>query len=356
MNGPLSLLAELTHRCPLRCPYCSNPVALERREGELDTAEWRDVLGQAAALGVLHVHFSGGEPMARPDLPELVRHASGLGLYTNLITSGVLMDGMRLAALAEAGLDHVQLSFQDVAPAEADRIGGYRGGHAAKLRAAALIRAADLPLTFNFVVHRQNCARIGAMIDFAAGEGANRVEIAHTQYHGWAERNRDALLPDRVQLEAADRAVAEARVRHGDRLAIDYVTPDYHADEPKPCMGGWGRRFLNVAPDGSALPCHAAQTLPGLRFPSVREQSLAEIWFRSEAFGRFRGVDWMPETCRGCARREIDHGGCRCQALALAGDAAAMDPVCGRSPHRPAVDAILAGRPVTAPDLIYRRH
>ncbi len=356
MNGPLSLLAELTHRCPLRCPYCSNPVALERREGELDTVEWCDVLDQAAGLGVLHVHFSGGEPMARPDLPDLVRHAFGLGLYTNLITSGVLIDAARVAALAEAGLDHVQLSFQDVVPAEADRIGGYRGGHDAKLRAVELIRDGDLPLTFNFVVHRQNCARIGAMIDFAAAAGANRVEIAHTQYHGWAETNRGALLPDRAQLEAADRAVAEARLRHGDGLTIDYVTPDYHADEPKPCMGGWGSRFLNVAPNGIALPCHAAQTIPGLRFPSVREQRLAEIWARSEAFERFRGEDWMPETCRSCDRRAIDHGGCRCQALALAGDASAMDPVCGRSPHRSAVDAILAERPVAAPELVYRRY
>ena len=354
MTRPLSLLAELTHRCPLRCPYCSNPVVLDRRDRELDTAEWRRVLEQAAALGVLHVHFSGGEPMARSDLPELVQHAAELGLYTNLITSGVLMDEAAVEVLSAAGLDHVQLSFQDVIKKEADRIGGLRGGHEAKLRAVRLLVENDIPLTINFVVHRQNCDRIPEMIAFAAEQGAGRVEVAHTQYHGWAEANRDALLPDRAQLEAATEAVERGRALHGDRLAIDYITPDYHADLPKPCMGGWGSRFLNITPAGIVLPCHAAQTIPDLTFPSVRTASLQEIWYASEAFLRYRGTDWMPETCRSCDRREIDFGGCRCQALALAGDASAIDPVCLHSAYRWKIDAILNRRPAEPTAFQYR--
>lgn len=352
---PMSLLAELTHRCPLQCPYCSNPLSLERREAELDTADWLRVLAEAAALGVLQVHFSGGEPMARPDLPVLVRYAAEQGLYTNLITSGVLMDAPALAALVAAGLDHVQLSFQDVMPDEADRIGGFRGGHARKLAAARLMAADGIPLTLNFVIHRQNCARVPDMIALAAGLGAARVEIAHTQYHGWALANRAALLPDRVQLDAATCAVEQARARYGSALAIDYVTPDYHGSRPKPCMGGWGQRFLNVTPDGQVLPCHAAQTIPGLLFPNVRTGSLHEIWTGAPAFQRFRGTGWMPEPCQSCALKEVDWGGCRCQALALGGDAASTDPTCARAPAHGRIAQILADRPAEPPPLAYRR-
>lgn len=352
---PMSLLAELTHRCPLQCPYCSNPVALDRRETELETSDWLRVLEEAAALGVLQVHFSGGEPMARPDLGELVKHAAGLGLYTNLITSGVMMDAGSLAALVTAGLDHVQLSFQDVDPVGAERIGGLRGGQARKLEAARLMAADGIPLTINFVIHRQNCDRVTDMIALGRTLGASRVEIAHVQYHGWAQANRDALLPDRNQLDAATLAVQQARALYGDTLAIDYVTPDYHGTRPKPCMGGWGQRFLNVTPAGDVLPCHAAQIIPGLVFPSVRDAGLRAIWENSPAFQRFRGTDWMAEPCRSCSLKEVDWGGCRCQAMALTGDAAATDPVCGRSPAHRVVDRILAGIPDRAPELLYRR-
>jgi len=354
---PLSLLAELTHRCPLQCVYCSNPLELEKRGVELETADWQRVFEQAAALGILQVHFSGGEPMARPDLPVLVAHATRLGLYTNLITSGVMMDARSLDALAQAGLDHVQLSFQDVDVEAAERIGGLRGAQARKLEAARLLAAEGMPLTVNFVVHRQNHARVPEMLALGHRLGAGRVEIAHTQYHGWAFVNRAALLPDRAQFDAVTGAVRVGREQYLDSLTIDYVTPDYYADQPKPCMGGWAQRFLNVTPSGHALPCHAAESIPGMVFPSVRDSSLQEIWTSAPAFLRFRGTDWMPEPCRSCAMKEIDWGGCRCQALAITGDAAATDPVCARSPMHDRIAAILAERPAEAPaTLHYRRY
>lgn len=341
VSPPMSLLAELTHRCPLACPYCSNPLALERRNAELDTAEWTRVLDEAAALGVLQVHFSGGEPMARADLTELVAHARARDLYTNLITSGVLMDATKLKALAEAGLDHVQLSFQDVDPEGAERIGGLKGAQAKKLEAARLIAAEGIPLTFNYVVHRLNVARVPQMLAEAHALGASRVEIAHTQYYGWGLKNRDALLPSRAQLEAATAAVEAGREAYGAALVIDYVTPDYYADQPKPCMGGWGQRFVNISPSGRVLPCHAAETIPNVAFPTVRDQSLGEIWNDAPLFTMFRGTDWMPEPCRSCAFKEQDWGGCRCQALALTGDAAQTDPVCSLSPfHQRVTDAV----------------
>lgn len=352
---PMSLLAELTHRCPLQCPYCSNPLALDRRDTELATADWRRVLDEAASLGVLQVHFSGGEPMARPDLHLLVAHATALGLYSNLITSGVMLDEPALDRLAGAGLEHVQLSFQDAAPAEAERIGGMRGAHGRKLEAARLIMAEGMPLTLNFVIHRQNCARIPDMLELAHAIGARRVEIAHTQYAGWGLLNRAALLPDRTQLDAATLAVEAGRARYGHELAIEYVTPDYHATQPKPCMGGWGRRFVNITPSGRVLPCHAAESIPGMVFPNVRDDSLGRIWEHSPLFQRFRGTGWMPEPCRSCAMREIDWGGCRCQALALTGDAAATDPVCIRSADHGIIDNILAEHPDVAPELVYRK-
>lgn len=332
-DAPLALLAELTHRCPLRCPYCSNPTALSGAGAELDTATWARVFQEAAALGCLQVHLSGGEPTARRDIVDLVAAASAAGLYTNLITAGVLVDAARLAAMAAAGLDHVQLSVQDAEAAPADRIGGYAGGHARKLAFAALVRAAGLPLTLNAVVHRQNLDRLPALIALAEALGAGRLEVAHVQYYGWALANRAALLPTRAQLDAATATVDAARARLRGRLVIDYVVPDYYAHRPKACMGGWGRRFLGVSPAGRILPCHAAESLPGMVFPNVRETSLAAAWQGAEAFQRFRGTGWMPAPCQGCARAEIDWGGCRCQAFALVGDAAATDPACALSPH-----------------------
>ena len=332
-DPPLALLAELTHRCPLRCPYCSNPVDMTRPGGELDTATWARVFQEAADLGCLQVHLSGGEPTARRDIVEITAAASGAGLYTNLITAGVLLDAEKLAALVAAGLDHVQLSVQDAEAASAERIGGMAGAHPKKLEAARRVREAGLPLTLNAVVHRQNLDRLPAIIDLALALGAGRLEVAHVQYYGWALANRDALLPTRAQLDAATATVSAARAGLKGRLVIDYVVPDYHAQRPKACMGGWGRRFLAVSPSGRVLPCHAAESLPGFDFPDVRHVSLRAAWEGSEAFARFRGTAWMPPPCRGCDRAEIDWGGCRCQAFALTGDAAATDPACALSPH-----------------------
>jgi pyrroloquinoline quinone biosynthesis protein E len=355
-EAPIALLAELTHRCPLRCPYCSNPLDLERRSAELGTEEWAEVFDQAAALGVIHLHLSGGEPTAREDLPALVGHASRAGLYTNLITSGVLLDEARLAALAEAGLDHVQLSVQDAEAANADRIAGFAGGHAKKRRVARAVRALGLPLTLNAVIHRQNVARLEAIVDLALELDAARLEVAHTQYYGWALKNRAALMPSLEQIAWATGVVEQAREALQGRLVIDYVVPDYHARFPKACMGGWGRVSLNVTPSGKVLPCHAAETIEHLVFDSVREKSLAEIWQTSESFRAFRGVDWMEEPCRSCERRELDWGGCRCQAFALAGRATATDPACALSPLHDEL-ARLAAEEAAAPPpaFAYRR-
>lgn len=333
LDPPLALLAELTHRCPLQCPYCSNPQALASVQDELSTAEWKRIIDEAAALGVLQIHFSGGEPMVRRDLEELVAHARAVGLYSNLITSGVHPGRDRLAALAQQGLDHVQLSFQDAETQAAERIGNSPGAQARKIAFAGEVRASGLPLTVNAVVHRQNLDRLKDIIEFALSLKARRLEIAHVQYYGWALKNRDALMPSRSQIDAAAATVEEARQRLKERLVIDYVPPDYFARRPKACMGGWGRQFLNISPDGQVLPCHAAQTIPSLAFDNVRDRSLSEIWRSSPAFERFRGTAWMAEPCRTCERREIDWGGCRCQALALTGRADQTDPACELSPH-----------------------
>jgi pyrroloquinoline quinone biosynthesis protein E len=329
----MALLAELTHRCPLQCPYCSNPLHLERPAGELNTAEWLRVIREAGGLGCMQVHFSGGEPLVRPDLEKLVTSAVDAGLYTNLITSAVILDRDRLQSLVDAGLEHVQVSFQDSTSPGADRIAGYRNGHTKKLAAAALVREAGLPLTANFVVHRQNLHHLEDMLELAISIGARRAEIANVQYYGWGLQNRAALMPTREQLDDMNSKIAAARDRYQGVLVIDYVVPDYYAQYPKPCMGGWGRRFLNVSPSGNVLPCHAAETIAGMSFESVRDRSLAEIWSSSDAFNRFRGTAWMPEPCRSCARKEIDWGGCRCQAFAITGDAADTDPACSLSKH-----------------------
>jgi pyrroloquinoline quinone biosynthesis protein E len=356
VGAPLAALLELTHRCPLQCPYCSNPLELERAAAELDTATWQRVIDQAADMGILHVHFSGGEPTARRDLETLVRHAAARDLYGNLITSGVLLDEARIAALAAAGLNHVQLSVQDAEAEGGDRIGGYSGGHARKLAVAAWVRKAGLPLTLNAVVHRQNLDHLEALIELALRLGAGRLEVAHVQYYGWALVNRRSLIPTRAQLERATAVVAAARERLKGRLVIDYVVPDYYAARPKACMGGWGRQFLNITPVGKVLPCHAAESIPGLRFDNVADRPLAEIWRHSEAFEHFRGTDWLGEPCRSCARREIDWGGCRCQAAALVGDAAATDPACSLSAHHAALMALAEAESAEPPPpFVYRR-
>ncbi len=355
-GAPLALLAELTHRCPLQCPYCSNPINLERASSELTTEEWRRVIVEAADLGALQIHLSGGEPTVRRDLEEIIAASSEEGLYTNLITSAVLLDAERIGRLAEVGLDHVQISFQDNEAGNADRIGGYAGGHEKKQAVAKLVRSVGLPLTVNAVMHRQNLENLDAVIDMAVGLDAERLEVAHVQYYGWALRNRAALMPSRDQLDRATEVVDAARERLAGRLAIDYVVPDYYARRPKACMGGWGRRFLNIDPLGRVLPCHAAATITELEFWSVRDRPLAEIWQSSPAFLRFRGTDWMPEPCRSCDRREIDWGGCRCQALALTGDAANTDPACEKSPLHASMFEMAATESTTAPpDFIYRR-
>lgn len=329
---PLALLAELTHRCPLQCPYCSNPLALEGVDGELSTEEWCRVLEEAAALGIYQVHFSGGEPAIRKDLAQLVHHGNAVGLYTNLITSGIPLDAAKIDALAKAGLEHIQLSLQDSLAKAGDQIANMKGAHAKKLAIARHISQAGLALTINCVFHRNNLERLEEMIALAVELGAGRLEIAHVQYYGWALENRQALMPSRDQIEKANALVADAETRLKGVLLIDHVPPDYYARRPKACMGGWGNQFLNISPSGKALPCHAAEQIPDLRFDNVRERSLADIWLKSEAFGRFRGTGWMPEPCRSCDRKEIDWGGCRCQALALTGDAARADPVCELSP------------------------
>ncbi len=356
LEPPLALLAELTHRCPLRCPYCSNPLALERAAAELDTATWERVLSEAAALGVLQVHFSGGEPLARRDLVRLVGHAASFGIYSNLITSGIGLEAGRMTALVEAGLEHVQLSLQDSDMAAGDRVAGLAAAQARKHRAAELVRNAGLPLTINAVVHRHNLGRLEAIIELALTLGADRLEIAHVQYYGWALANRAALLPSREQLERATTLVEASRARLKGVLAIDYVVPDYYARRPKACMGGWGRRFVNVTPAGTVLPCHAAETLPGLSFPNVATASLGQIWRDDPAFAHFRGTQWMPELCRSCERREIDWGGCRCQAFALTGNAARTDPACALSPDHDLLLSARADAAQPAPDFVYRQH
>lgn len=347
---PLGLLAELTHRCPLMCPYCSNPLELSGARAELGTEEWLRVIDDAAAMGVLQIHLSGGEPVVRRDLEQLVARCRANEIYTNLITAGVLLDEGRLARLAEAGLEHVQLSIQDSRAATADKIGGYTGGHAKKLAVARLIRSAGLPLTVNAVVHRQNLDHLSEIIDLAVELGARRLEVAHTQYYGWAYANRAALMPTPEQVTHANEVVAEAEQRLKGVLRIDYVVPDYYAKRPKACMGGWGRQFLNVTPTGKVLPCHAAESITDMTFETVRERRLPEIWADGPAFQRFRGTDWMPEPCRSCDRREIDFGGCRCQAFALTGDAAATDPACGLSPDHDRMVALAQGESAAGAD------
>ena len=334
---PIAMLAELTHRCPLACPYCSNPVELARQDRELSTETWISAFRQAAEIGVLQLHLSGGEPASRRDLTALVAAAREAGLYTNLITSGIGLSERRLAELDAAGLDHIQLSLQGTDAAMADQIGGYKGGFDRKMQVAAWIGAIGFPLTLNAVLHRRNLHQLPRAIDMAVEMGARRIEVATVQFHGWALKNRDALMPTRAQAAETTRIVAEARARLKGVLVIDYVPADYHGDYPKRCMGGWGTSGLNIAPDGQVLPCHAAQTIPHLRFENIRDTPLADIWYASPAFNAYRGTDWMAEPCQSCERKTKDFGGCRCQAMAIVGDAAATDPTCIKSPHHGAL-------------------
>jgi pyrroloquinoline quinone biosynthesis protein E len=343
LEVPLGLLAEITHRCPLQCLYCSNPVELERPGAELSAAEWARVFGEAAELGIAQLHVSGGEPLARKDVAAIVASARSAGLYVNLITAAVNVTPERADALVAAGVDHVQISLQDTTSSGVARITKYENGFEKKVHAAKMFADRGLPLTINAVVHRQNLDRVAEMIDIAVGLGALRLEIAHAQYYGWAYRNRPALMPDPRQVEAATRTVSEARERLKGRMMIDYVVPDYYAQFPKPCMGGWGRQFINVSPSGAVLPCHAAANIPGLAFDSVREHPLGWIWENSAAFNRYRGTDWMAEPCRSCPRQEIDFGGCRCQAFMLTGDASNTDPVCSLSPNRGRIAELASG-------------
>src|SRR5215468_1000148 len=353
LTSPLGLLAELTHRCPLGCPYCSNPLALDPRADELDAATWARVFREAAGLGVLQVHLSGGEPAARRDLVEITAAARSAGLYTNLITSAVGLTPRTLAALRDAGLDHVQISIQDSESGSADHIAGYAGAFARKQSVAAEVVRLKIPLTVNAVMHRANIDRVPDMVEMAVALGAGRVEIAHVQYYGWALKNRAALMPTPEQVERAARQVEELRAAHHGRIVIDAVVPDYYARYPKACVGGWGRRSLNVTPAGKVLPCHAAESIAGLEFWNVRERSLTDIWANSPAFNAFRGTAWMKEPCASCPRRDVDFGGCRCQAFALTGDAAATDPVCHLAPDHAQVAELAAVRDDA--EYVYRR-
>ncbi|KUO19244.1 pyrroloquinoline quinone biosynthesis protein PqqE [Streptomyces dysideae] len=348
-DGPFGLLAELTYECPLHCPYCSNPLALADYREELTTAQWRRVLAEAAELGVLQLHLSGGEPLRRRDLVEIVHRAAERGLYTNLITSALGLSPRRAEQLRAAGLDHVQISVQADDPALSDRLAG-TPSFERKTAAARLVKELGWPLTLNVVLHRHNIDRIDRVLALAEKLAADRVELANTQYYGWAWRNRRELLPSTDQLRRAEAVVRAARERLKGRMEIIYVLPDYHGRYPKPCMGGWGRRQLTVVPNGDVLPCPAAHALP-LPRASVHEHSLAWIWERSPLFTRFRGTAWMPEPCRSCDRRELDFGGCRCQAFQLTGDAARTDPVCHLSPdHGIVVEAVRAAEEAVRAD------
>ena len=331
ISPPQALIAELTHRCPLHCVYCSNPLEMQSRERELSTDAWKQVISEAAALGCWHLHLTGGEPLLRLDLEELIALGRHAGLYVNLITSGLGLSPGRLAQLVAAGLDHLQLSFQDSKEDSANLFAGTRA-HAQKLKVAHWIRQHRIAFTANLVVHRGNLDRLEAMIALAEQLGAGKLEIANVQYYGWALRNRLELLPTRAQLDRSLLVVQAAQDRLRGKMRIDFVLPDYYAKFPKPCMGGWGRALLLIDPSGQVMPCHAASVIPELHFENVQDKPLRWIWEESPSFQRFRGDAWMPEPCRSCDRKHIDFGGCRCQAFLLAADADATDPTCSKAP------------------------
>jgi len=339
VSAPYSLVAELSYKCPLACAYCSNPLDFTAYREELATMEWARVFREAAALGVVQLHLSGGEPLVRRDLEALVGAAHDAKLYTHLVTSGIPLDAERLDALVRSGLDAVQLSLQGTNEDVTEKIAGLRC-HARKLEVARAVRAAGLPLTINVVLHRHNAHDVRAIIALAASLGARRVELANVQFLGWALKNRAALMPDDVEDVRA--AADEARATHAGKMEIVLVLPDYHRGRPRACMGGWAASTIVVTPAGTALPCHAAASIASLEFPSVREHALEWIWLKSAAFNAFRGEEWMQDPCKSCPERERDFGGCRCQAFALTGDASRTDPACELSPDHPIVrDATL---------------
>jgi len=341
IDPPLWVLAELTYRCPLHCAFCFNPVDYARHEQELSTEQWRNALRQARALGSVQCGFSGGEPLLRDDLETLVAEARDLGFYTNLLTSGVGLNEKRAKALKDARLDHIQLSFQDSSKELNDFLSNTKT-YDLKNRVAALIKDHGWPMVLNCVIHRLNIDYIDKIIDMAIDLGAEYLELANAQYYSWAKVNRDHLLPSREQIERAENTTQKYRDKYGDKIRIFFVVPDYYENRPKKCMNGWGNVFLTIAPDGSALPCHTAKMLPGLSFPNVKDQSIEDIWYHSDAFNRFRGKAWMREPCRSCPEADQDLGGCRCQAFMLTGDASAADPVCDKSPDRALIDRAVA--------------
>ena len=335
---PYSLLCELTYTCPLQCPYCSNPVDFGRYTDELDTHEWQRLLDEAASLGVVQVHFSGGEPLLRTDLLQIVRKARDLGLYTNLSTGGTLLTEKLACELRAAGLDSIQLSIQDADSYKSNYISGGLASFEKKKRAALLAKNSGFPLTINVVLHKQNLDNIDSIIGLAEDLGAERLELANTQFNGWALKNRKLLLPTRLQVERAVTVVESALHRLKGKMEILYVVPDYFEVYPKPCLYGWGRVFMTITADGTVLPCQASREISGLKFENVQNKSLEKIWFESEVFCKFRGTEWMPEPCRSCPQKMKDFGGCRCQAFLLTGDASVTDPVCSFSPHHSIIE------------------
>jgi len=338
---PLWVSLELTYRCPLKCSWCNNPLDFEDYGSrELTTEEWKQALREVRELGALQLGFTGGEPLLREDLEELVAYADSLGFYTNLITSGIGLTEERLLALKAAGLKHVQLSLQATKGELTDALVGARA-HALKLEAARLIKAHNFPMVLNVPIFRQNIGEVDAMIEWAAGLGIEYIEFANIQYYNWALMNRDELMPSLEQIKAAEAVVNAWRARLGNTMTIYFVIPDYYEGRPKACMNGWGAIHLTLAPDGVAMPCQEARVIPGLEFISVRDQPLGWIWHESPLFRKYRGLDWLPEPCSSCDEKEKDFGGCRCQALLLTGDAGNTDPACSRSPlHGVVKDAV----------------
>ena len=355
IESPLSLIAELTYRCPLRCPYCSNPTdcGSDKHGQELTTQDWLNTISQAAQLGILQLGFTGGEPLLRSDLEEMVTTAAATGIYTSLITAGTLLTPNRASKLKNCGLDHVQISIQDSLAAKSDYIAGI-ACFEQKIAAAKLVKQLGFALTINVVLHRQNLDRIAEIIELCRSLSADRLELANTQYYGWALQNRDALLPTPEQLERAKIVVAIAKSQRYFPMGIAYVLPDYYQKYPKPCMGGWGKRTMVVTPNGDVLPCQVATSIPELQFDNVRDSSLNWIWDKSSAFNRFRGTQWLEEPCRSCSRQEIDFAGCRCQAFLLTGSATATDPVCHLAPNHQAIATAIEQSQSASPNFTYR--
>ncbi|WP_367109194.1 pyrroloquinoline quinone biosynthesis protein PqqE [uncultured Psychrobacter sp.] len=355
---PLWLLAELTYRCPLQCPYCSNPVDYAQYKQELTTQEWFDVFDQARQMGAVQLGFSGGEPLVRQDLEDLVAYAHNQGFYTNLITSGMGLNEARIAKLKEAGLDHIQISFQASDPTVNNALAGSKRAFEQKYEMSRLVKQYDYPMVLNFVIHRQNIDQIEQIIELCLELEADTVELAICQFYGWAFENLQGLLPTKDQLVRAERITNEYRQKIAEqniKCKLIFVVPDYYEERPKACMDGWGKIFLTVAPDGTALPCHAARQLP-ITFPNVRDSNLADIWYESASFNQFRGDDWMPDMCQSCPEKARDYGGCRCQAFMLTGDASNADPVCGKSPYHHLIEEARANSaaPVPFEDLLFR--